>query len=88
VQRRIEQATGVVTGKRSSGGIGTVLARRKTNDQQPGLGIAERGDRSAVVIRMPCAYGVEMGRKAGTGAASRVESGPRAIAVGAAAHTV
>jgi hypothetical protein len=49
-KRPIKQDTGKIAGKRASRGIGAVHARREPDNQQLPHGVAEGGDRSAMII--------------------------------------
>jgi hypothetical protein len=51
-KRPVEQDAGIIPGKRASGGIGAVHARREADDQQPCLRITEGSDRGAMITGM------------------------------------
>jgi hypothetical protein len=54
----------MIAGKRPTGAIGAVLSRRQSNDQQLGVGVAERGNRPAEVAGLVQAHGIEKSAQA------------------------
>ena len=50
MQRLVEQYPGMIAGKRPTGAIGPVLARRQADDEQARVWVAERGNRPAEVV--------------------------------------
>jgi len=51
VQGFVEQTAGMVTGKGSTGGVGSMLSRRKANNQKAGVTVTKRRYGPAEVIR-------------------------------------
>ena len=51
-QGRVEQVASEVTGERPPGAVRTMLARRETDDRQPRVGVAERGNRRVPPVRV------------------------------------
>jgi hypothetical protein len=73
----IQQHPGIIAGKRSSGGIGTVHPRRQPNDQQLDLFGAEGRHRTGVVTGILLAHLIKKGGKARATTAIKVKHGGR-----------
>ena len=72
MQRFVKKPSGVISGERSTRGIGTVLTGRKPDDQKPGVGITEGRYRSAEIVRELCLGDIQKPGKPGAFSAVRV----------------
>ena len=67
-QGRIEQVAGIVAGERPPGAVGALQSGRETDDQQRGIGGAERGNRRIEPVRLARAvFGAELARRGQSG---------------------
>ncbi len=74
VQRAVQQDSGVIAGKGSSGPVRAMQARRESHDQQAMTRAAEGRHRAAVILRMSVSHGVEKAGEPRAKPAIRIEA--------------